>query len=178
MKKIGLATTIITIISMVFGACEKSELPSDKPIEGIYIGTITNLDNQKSKAYDNILEDATVEVIKIGNSMIEVQLYNTEMDTTFILNYFDNMDNVRVCLAGNDFKETYGHEFTPDHISRGMVGHIQNNETEWMHHLMDEHQPGDEHFGAFDTENNSFSYPFSRMEDGITQNMLFEGKKF
>jgi major membrane immunogen (membrane-anchored lipoprotein) len=45
MKKNGLITIMIALMTMVFGACEESELPSDAAIEGTYVGTVTNIDD-------------------------------------------------------------------------------------------------------------------------------------
>ena len=177
MKRNGLITIMITLMILVFGACEKSELPSDKTIEGTYVGTITNLDSQSSKANDEVLEDATAEITKIGDLMIKVHLSNAEIETTFVLNYFDDRDNVKVCLTGDDFENAYGYELMQDHISRGMMGHMQNNETEWMHHLNDEHQEGEEHFGGFDMLNHTFRYRFNLLDGGITKEFQFEGQK-
>lgn len=177
MKKVAL-TLAITSLVLLFGACEKSDLPSDYEIEGVYFGSITNLDIQNSQADDEVLEDATAEIIKIGNSMIEVHLYNAEIDTTFMLNYFGHMDNVKVCLTGDDFENFYGYQLREDHISRGMMGHLNNNETEWMHHLNDEHQEGEEHYGEFNMTNHTFHYPFKKMEGAVFQDLVFEGRKF
>jgi len=59
----------------------------------------------------------------------------------------------------------------------GVMGDLQNNETEWMHHLNDEHQEDDEHFGGFDMQHQTFGYHFIRTEEGLTYNMVFQGEK-
>jgi hypothetical protein len=62
-------------------------------------------------------------------------------------------------------------------MNGGMMSDITNGETEWRHHMDDEHQPGDEHFGGFDREHRSFGYSF-RMMDGDSPYMLnFQGTK-
>lgn len=177
MKKIGLINTMIALVISVFSACEKSELPFDKAIEGTYVGTLTSTDSQKSKANKISTEDAVVEITKIENSMIEVHLYNAEFDTTFKLNYFEDMDFVRVCSIGDEFESNYGYRLKQDHISRGMMGHMQNNETEWMHHLNDEHQEGEEHFGGFDMQEQSFTYRVNLVDEGVSYSLQFWGKK-
>ncbi|MEZ2414987.1 hypothetical protein ACA086_08470 [Muriicola sp. E247] len=178
MKKIRLISVTIAMSLFVFTGCDRPELPYDNKIEGIYVGTITS-PNGQSKEERKITEDAMAEITKIGNLMIEVHLFNSELDTTLILNYYDDMNFVRVCFTGDDFETAYGHRLSEDHISRGMMGHIQNNETEWMHHLNDEHQgDGDEeHFGEFDIQDHSFRYRFDRMVDGITTKLEFQGTK-
>ena len=59
------------------------------------------------------------------------------------------------------------------HMNGGMMGDMQNNETEWMHHLNDEHQDGDEHFGGFDLQHHAFDYTF-RMSNSANH---FQGVK-
>ncbi len=55
-------------------------------------------------------------------------------------------------------------------------GRHQDGETEWQHHMDDEHQPGDEHFGGFDMGNHSFGYSFQMMEGG-NHTCLLSGNK-
>ena len=47
------------------------------------------------------------------------------------------------------------------HLSDGMMSDNQNGETEWEHHMSDEHNEGDEHFGGFDMLNHSYGYTFN-----------------
>jgi len=54
-----------------------------------------------------------------------------------------------------------------------MMGDMMNGETEWMHHLDDEHNEGDEHYGGFDMQHNTFGYQF-RMGN---ETMTFQGTK-
>jgi hypothetical protein len=63
------------------------------------------------------------------------------------------------------------------HMGGGMMGDITNGETPWQHHLNDEHQSGDDHFGGFDMTNHTFGYSFQMM-NGNNQYMLnFQGTK-
>ena len=120
---------------------------------------------------------ATSEVTKTGDGEIEVHCYGDELDTTFMLNYYSNNDSVMVCLTGNAFEEMYEHMMGQGHMGGGMMGDISDGETPWQHHLNDEHQPGDEHFGGFDMINNTFGYRF-QMTDGDNQYLLnFKGTK-
>lgn len=58
-----------------------------------------------------------------------------------------------------------------------MMGDIGDDETEWMHHLHDEHEEGDEHFGSFDMHSGTFNYSI-RMTDEIgPYYMRFSGSK-
>ena len=54
-----------------------------------------------------------------------------------------------------------------------MHGNMQHNSSEWMQHLNNEHQEGDEHFGSFDMQHHSFNYTF-RMSNG---DFHFEGTR-
>ncbi len=177
MKKIKLITILTVLIIFAFVACEKSELCSNRIIEGTYVGTITDINGESNRAFINTEEEAFAEVTRMGNETIEVHLNSVEIDTTFMLNYYEDMDSVNVCFTGDDFENMYGHMLGQDHMSGGMMGDLQDNETEWMHHLNDEHQEGDEHFGSFDMLNHTFSYQFTIMKDGLIQDLMFQGEK-
>lgn len=155
---------------ILFTACNKSdETVSDNSIEGRYIGTLTN-DGLKSAS-------ATADVTKTGDEEIEVHCFSDELDTTFMLNYYEDHDSVMVCLEGDAFQEMYGHILGQGHMMGGMMGDIGAGETEWMHHLSDEHLAGDEHFGGFDTMNHTFGYRFGVMVNGETSMFSFQGTK-
>lgn len=178
MKKIKLITLGAALIMLVLAACDNSDLPSDKLIEGTYSGTITDIDDL-GKSYLDTENDATAEVTILGNRIVQIHLYDDmELDTIFMLNYYEDMDSVNVCFTGEDFENMYGHMLGEGHFGdMGMMGDRQNNESEWTHHLNDEHDEGDEHFGGFNMQNQTFDYQFSIMEDGVTHNMLFQGNK-
>jgi hypothetical protein len=67
----------------------------------------------------------------------------------------------------------YGHMLGQGHMMGGMMGDKNSNQSEWGHHLEDEHQQGEEHFGGFDMGNHSFNYAI-KMEDGYYH---FSGQK-
>lgn len=69
--------------------------------------------------------------------------FGETLDTTFMLDYYENNDSVMVCLTGNDFTTMYGHR------------------------LGEGHHSSDEHFGGFDMNERSFTYSF-RMVEGST----------
>lgn len=174
MKKIKLIIT--TVLSMVvLAACEKSEDVSVQEIEGTYVGTLTGFDNTKSETAVSNNEDAIAEIRKTGKELIEVHLYSERMDTTFVLNYYEHNSSVLVCLTGDDFENMYGHMLGQGHIKGGMMGDMQNSETEWMHHLNDEHQDGDDHFGGFEMQTNTFEYQLNMMGGINSYNLKFEG---
>jgi len=117
------------------------------------------------------------EITKIRKNLIGVHLYNQALDTVFRLNYYHHRNSALVCLTGDDFENMYGHMLGQGHSGGGMMGHMQNNETERMHHLNDEHKEDDEHFGGFDTHNHTFGYRFSITQGKVTNYMQFRGKK-
>jgi hypothetical protein len=177
MKKIGLITTMIALIISILSACEKSELPFDKAIEGTYVGTLTAGDGLKGRNFAKTKKEATAEITKTGNGMMEVHLFAIDLDTTFMLNYYEHRDNVMVCFTGNDFENMYGHMLGQGHMDDGMMNDMQNDETEWIHHLSDEHQNDDEHFGGFDTVGHTFSYRIQMMVGPQSNYFQFEGEK-
>lgn len=176
MKRI-INTIFALILIAGFVACDKSdESITDNNIEGTYEGTITTSLKSANTVMPGI-SNATAEIMKSGEDLIEVHCFSDDIDTTFMLNYYEDHDSVMVCLNGEAFQQMYGHMMGQGHMGGGMMGNIDGDETEWMHHLNDEHQPGDEHFGGFDMMNHSFGYSFE-MTDGDNHYMLhFEGTK-
>lgn len=168
---------IAALTLFVLAACNRKEDASDKSLEGTYIGSLTKngLKSESAVVPDN--ESATAEVTKTGNGQVEIHCYGDDIDTTFLLNYYDNHDSVMVCLTGNDFENIYGHMMGQGHMAGDMMGDIVNGETEWMHHMNDEHRDGDEHFGGFDMKNHTFGYRFKMMKEDSTYYLKFQGVK-
>lgn len=155
MKKQRLLAFVLSLL--VFTACEKNDELIDNSIEGIYTGTIS-FDN-KLKSITDGENEGTAIVIKVGEAEIQVHCFGGELDTTFMLGYYVHNDSILVCLTGETFQNHYDHMLGQGHMmDGGMMGHSNNNETPWAHHLNDEHQEGDEHFGGFYMENHSFNY--------------------
>jgi len=176
MKKIKLI--IATALGVVvLAACEKSDNVPVQEIEGTYVGTLTGFENAKSETGVDTNEPAIAEIRKTGNELIEVHLFSDSMDTTFVLNHYENNNSVLVCLNGDDFKNMYGHMLGQGHANGGMMGDMQNGETEWTHHLSDEHQNGDEHFGGFEMQTRTFGYQLNMMDGTNSYNLKFQGKK-
>lgn len=176
MNKKGLVTSMVAIAIFGLAACEKSESPIGESLEGTYVGTLINQDGLKGGSVVSKSEDdAIAEITKIGKETIEVHIYNVELDTTFLLNYYKYMNNVEVCFTGDDFENMYGHMLGQGHMRGGMMSDMQNDETEWGHHLNDEHQNDDEHFGGFDMEDHTFRYRLTMMEEGVPYDLQFQG---
>ncbi len=152
---IGLAVLVIALAS-----CESIDDIVEKDVEGTYIGTLTEESSLKSALDEGQDDDATADIIDMGDGIIEVHCYGAEFDTTLLLNYYDHNDSVMVCNTGADFESMYGHSLGQGHMGGGLMGDMNNGESNWMHHMSDEHEAGDEHFGGFNMENHSFEYTF------------------
>lgn len=167
MKSFGMMMILVTI---VFTACNNDDENSENTIEGTYSGILTN-----KSATGTIIGtgNAAADISKTSDGLIEVHCYGNAVDTTFMLNYYENQDSIMVCMTGNAFNQTYGHKLGQGHMMGGMMGDKQNDETDWMHHMSDEHINGDVHYGGFDMNTNNFSYTF-KMTDGY---LHFNGHK-
>jgi len=174
---------LIMSVLLVIASCSKTESDLQNSIEGTYYGTLTRTTSLKSVQVDSIkMDHDTAEVTMMGDNLIEVYCYGEEIDTTFMLNYYMQNDSAYVCLTGDDFENMYGHMLGAGHMGGnnmggGMMGDISGDETEWMHHLNDEHQPGDEHFGGFDMQNGTFTYSIRMMDEAEPYYMKFTGSK-
>ena len=95
------AISLITLVSFVV-SCEMSDINPETTgasIEGTYVGTLTNVNSLKGTTLSNNEgHDAVAEVKDMGNGEIQVHCYGEEMDTTFMLNYYENHDSVMVCI--------------------------------------------------------------------------------
>lgn len=155
----------ITVIIFLF-SCEKSDDLNNNDVTGTYIGTLSSSLTNKSNS--ELIKPATVIVSSLGNQ-IQIYCQAENFDTIVMLDIYDHNDNVMVCLTGEEFENMYGHM-----LGQGnMNGNMHNNGTDWMNHLNNEHQDGDEHFGDFDIHNHTFNYTF-RMNNG---DFYFEGVK-
>ena len=63
------------------------------------------------------------------------------------------------------------------HMGGSMMGDIRDDETEWMHHMSDEHVDGDQHFGGFDMHDETFTYSIKMMDESEPYYMKFSGLK-
>lgn len=160
-------------------ACNKEEGENiqDSSIEGIYTGTLTEEGTKSANGIAEGMVAATAEVTIVGENEIQVNCYTSDFDTTFMLNYYEQYDSAYVCFTGERFEEMYGHMLGGGHMMGGMMGDIGNGETEWMHHMSDEHDEGDEHFGGYDMDDHSFSYTFHMNDGHDPYCMQFEGVK-
>jgi hypothetical protein len=173
MKKRKLIIGAILAMFVIM-ACEKTEDSNSISVVGSYEGTLsfeTNLKNIKNASYATV--DAIADIKPVSEGLIEMHCYGEGIDTTLMLSYFYHEDSVMVCLTGSDFEHMYGHMLGSGHMAGGMMNDMQNGETEWQHHMSDEHLESDEHFGGFDIMQHTFSYTF-KMNDGV---FYFHGTK-
>ena len=166
LMKIWKVLISITVVIFLF-SCEKSDDLSNNDVSGTYTGTLTSDLSSRSSNTESI-KPATVVVLRFGNQ-IQVHCYAEDFDTTIMLGTYDHNEEVMVCLTGEEFENMYGHMLG----QVNMNGQMQNNGTEWMQHLSNEHQEGDEHFGGFDMQHHTFNYTF-RMNNG---DFYFQGTR-
>ncbi len=163
-----LAFTGIIIVSFVALSCQKGNSPNPDLTEGVvgtYIGTL------KNGTTGNFV-DATADVIKTDESIVQIHCYSTNLDTTFVMEIFENGDSMMVCNIGSEFKNQYGHGRMNKHHMMG-----NTNWQNWMHHKDEEHSQGDEHFGGFNMKDHSFNYTFIMSDPLKSFTLQFNGKK-
>ncbi len=175
MKKNKAFVIAVVLTMIVTAACDKTEESSIESIEGTYVGTLTSGNSLKSASNSEI--DAKAEITKTTDGQIEVHCYGGELDTIFMLHYYENHDSVMVCLNGDAFEHMYGHMTGQGHLMGGMMGGISGGETQWQHHMSDEHKEGDQHPGGFDMQHRTFRYQFQMMDGEIPYKLTFQGIK-
>jgi hypothetical protein len=174
MKHLIKFSGIVVVLLVLLTACKKEET-NEPVIEGIYEGTLTGL---QTKSTERVAESktATSKITITGENKIQVHCYSDGFDTTFVMNYYLDNDSAYVCFTGDDFEEMYGHMPGDGHMG-GMMDDMHDGETEWMHHMNDEHDEDDEHFGGFDMANHSFSYTFQMNRSDSSDDLHFQGIK-
>ena len=179
MTRIMISAGLTLAVSWIgFTSCETLDDPDINDIDGIYIGAFSTPGSLKSALLDGLDRGhGTTEVTMMGDNQIEVHCFGEEIDTTFMLGYYEHNDSVMVCLTGDDFTNMYGHSLGEGHMSGGMMGHMGDGETEWLHHMDDEHLASDDHFGGFDLEEGSFTYSFKMQEGASPYYLKFHGVK-
>jgi len=160
-----LAFTGIIIISVLALSCQKekqTEIGLTENVVGTYKGTLKSLETGNT-----IL--ATADIIKTDESIVQIHCYSTALDTTFVMEMFEYGDSLMLCNIGNDFKDQYGHDRMNEHHMME-----QTNRQDWTHHMDEEHNQGDVHYGGFNMVDHSFGYTFIMGNDST---LHFNGKK-
>lgn len=151
MKKLSLISIVIVLTVVFFNSCEREKAVPDLTVDviGKYVGDLIDSETKITKS-------ATVDVAKSGENEVEIHCYGEFMDTTFVMDLYENADSIMVCFSDEDsFFNQYGHHMSGSHHMMG-----DNDGYNWMHHMNDEHENGDEHFGGFDTNMHTFNYLF------------------
>jgi len=160
---------ITGIVTFVVLSCEKQVNEPESYIDnilGLYEGELT------SEKYLEVSKvTAHAEISMWGEDMIEIHCYGEDFDTTFVMDVYQHYDSVMVCFNGEGFINEYGH--ISGHNMHNM--HI-NIESDWMHHLDDEHNSDDVHYGGFNMMDHSFEYNFRMMDGNLINHMRFHGK--
>ncbi len=171
MKTLKILSISIVVILVTFTvACNKKNNVQDlsSEISGTYTGTLKS-NNQKN------VSDAVADISESGDNQIEIHCYGNEIDTTFEQRLFDDGDTIQMCSAGEDFYNEYGHQMTNQGEHHDMM--TGTNDISWMHHMDEEHDENDEHFGFFKPSEGIFSYTFNLMSGGVSYTAVFNGTK-
>lgn len=165
---------IAVVLLVLFTACDKDKT-NELTVDGIYKGTLSG---SQVKSTEGTAESkpATTVISITGDNKIQIHCFAEGFDTTFVMNYYHHNDSAYVCYTGDDFEEMYGHMLGEGH-NGGMMDDMHNGETQWMHHMSEEHDDGDEHFGGFDMTNHSFSFTFQMNVNDASDDLYFQGKK-
>jgi len=174
MKHLVKLSGIAVVLLVLFTACQKKET-NETTVEGVYKGTLTGLQTKSTEGAAET-NTATTEINITGENAIQVHCYSENFDTTFVMNYYMDIHSTYVCNTGDDFEKIYGHMLGEGHMG-GMMNDMHDGETEWMHHLSEEHDDGDEHFGGFDMTNHRFSYTFQMNKGDSSDDLHFQGIK-
>lgn len=160
----------MAIVAFAFSACEKESSDSDNDymseIIGTYSGEFSNDSELKSGNY------GTADVSMV-NDQLQIHCYGDVMDTTFMMDAFENGDSIMVCETGEAFEHEYGHMGNGGNHMMDM----HNNQSEWQHHMSDDHNDGDMHYGGFNMTNHTFEYMFKMMDGDSAYYLKFKGVK-
>ena len=161
----------VASVILVVTACKKTEntpVATDflNEITGSYSGSYTLDDGLKTT------NPANAEVNYVGGTEVEVHCYGEMLDTTFVMDIYANNDSIMLCATGDDFEHMYGHPQGDHHMD-----HMGDGQTEWMHHMQDEHGDGDRHYGGFNMNNHTLGYTFNVDLDNEATTIVFEGAR-
>lgn len=160
----------IAIVAFAFSACDKNSSDSGKDyiseIVGTYSGEFANQSGLKS---GNI---GTADVVRVNNQL-QIHCYGDLMDTTFMMDAFENGDSIMVCDTGEAFEMQYGHMGNGGNHMMDM----HSNQSEWQHHMTDDHNSEDMHYGGFNMTNHTFEYMFKMMDGNSADFIKFKGIK-
>ncbi|MCF6364816.1 MAG: hypothetical protein L3J35_01295 [Bacteroidales bacterium] len=165
-----LSITAIIAMSVAIVSCDKNNQIKDLTIDivGSYTGTVTS--NNKAG-----VSDATADITRTDDNQIEIHCYGSEIDTTFIQRLFEDGDMIQMCTVGNDFYNEYGHDMTDQSEHHNMMKDSEG--MSWAHHMDEEHENGDEHYGLYNSNSNVFTYTFKIMSGNTSYTAEFFGER-
>ena len=158
------------IVAVLLSSCTKNETVNEdktyfKDITGTYSGEFT------SSTLQNAVPGTAV-VTETDNDELLIHCFGDILDTTMHMDAYENGDSIMVCNTDDDFYNEYGHMGSGKHMMD-----MNDDETEWAHHMEDDHQAGDEHYGGFDMQHHTMDYMFRMMVNDSLINIQFHGLK-
>jgi len=144
-----------------------SDKDSLSEIVGTYSGEFSNDLGLKSGV------SGTADVSITKNDQLQIHCYGDVMDTTFIMDAFENGDSAMLCDTGDAFENKYGHMGNGGNHMMDM----QDNESEWQHHMSEDHNGEDMHYGGFNITNHTFEFKFQMIEGDSSYHVVFNGSK-
>ena len=156
---------IVFVLALSCQKAKQTEIDLTENVVGTYKGTLTQPGLK-------IALEATTDVTKTNFNIVQIHCYSTVLDTTFVMELFENGDSLMVCNIGTDFITQYGHTRMNEHHMMGST-----NWQDWMHHLNEEHRQDDEQFGGFNIMDHNFGYRFIMSDPHKNYILQFNGTK-
>ena len=174
--------TAILVLVILAGCSKKDEPVTDQSIAGTYVGTLTAGGLKSTSGTITGQVGATTTVTQLNDSAVEVHCYNDDLDTTFMLTYFNDNDSVIVCLNDSAFDEMYDEMMGQGGMMGrgGMMGgtiNRQAGETDWQYFRNNVPQAGTLQMGGFDMIGHTFGYQFEMANGDTPYNLTFQGTK-
>lgn len=166
-KKLSIIALAVITVGLV--SCNKdNQVNPDltKSVIGTYEGTLTT-NNLKTTS------PATSDITKYNDYTVQVHCYGDDIDTTFMLELYEDGDMMRVCFTDNDFNNEYGHNKSEDHHMMGDNGGWMN----WKQHISNDHDQNDKHYGFFNMKDHQFDYTFKIEKSSSIYTQEFVGKR-
>jgi hypothetical protein len=154
-------------VASAIASCSTNEDPVQRNVSnqviGTYEGTLTS-------SIAQTVVPATAEVTSAGAYTVRMHCFSADLDTTLVLDLYQEGNMMRVCLTGDDFEKEYGHNMSNDHPMMG------DNWT-WQQHMSHDHNPSDNHYGHFDMNARTFDYTFEFKVMPLSRSRHFSGKR-
>jgi len=168
LKKVSIVA--IVLLSIIVVSCNKSddqvETDLTKKVTGTYTGILTT-GSLKSTS------PATADITTYNNYTVQVHCYGDDIDTTFLLELYEDGNMMRVCFTDDDFYNEYNHHKSENHHMMGDNG----NWTNWNQHMNNEHEWNDKHYGYFDMDDGKFDYTFKIKTPSSEYTQQFVGSR-